>query len=136
MDQQDRLAPAGKARLAAEVSWTYLHVRRVTRGVDLPTSLARLRAPLDGPARQPIELTAGLRLGRAVARTLRALPADSRCLMQSLVLTGMLARRGTPSTLVIGVKPGTSFAAHAWVEAGGQPLLPPLAEDFSRFVDL
>lgn len=65
----------------------------------------------------------GLRLGRAVSRTLRLLPTDSRCLVRSLVLTGLLARRGLSSTLVIGVRPEPEFAAHAWVEHAGEPLL-------------
>ena len=67
---------------------------------------------------------AGVRLGRAVTRTLRLVPADSRCLMRSLVLTGLLARRGIDSSLVIGVRPEGEFGAHAWVEHDGRPLLP------------
>ena len=64
------------------------------------------------------------RLARAVQRTLRLLPADARCLMQSLVLTGLLARRGIDTKLLIGVHPGDEFEAHAWVEYSGRPLLP------------
>lgn len=66
----------------------------------------------------------GLRLGQPVRRTLDPLPFDSRCFMRSLVLLRMLARRGVPCRLVIGVRPG--FEAHAWVEHEGLPLLPTL----------
>jgi hypothetical protein len=53
----------------------------------------------------------------------------------------MLARRGIDSVLVIGVKMQPSFSAHAWVESGGRPLLPPLdysagATQSSRLVEL
>ncbi len=45
--------------------------------------------------------------------------------MRSLVLTAMLARRGIPSSVVIGVRPEPEFAAHAWVESDGAAVLPP-----------
>ena len=67
---------------------------------------------------------AGLRLGNAVQRTLRALPVDSRCLVTALVLTRMLARRGIESSFVLGVRAQPRFAAHAWVERGRVALLP------------
>ena len=66
-----------------------------------------------------------VRLGFVVAKVLGPLPFDSRCLMRSLVLTAMLARRGIPSAVVIGVEPEPEFAAHAWVEADGVAVLPP-----------
>ncbi|MDQ3569707.1 MAG: lasso peptide biosynthesis B2 protein [Actinomycetota bacterium] len=78
----------------------------------------------------------GLRLGRAVSRTLRLLPTDSRCLVRSLVLTALLARRGLSSLLVIGVRSDPEFAAHAWVEHAGRPLLPPGEETFQRLLEL
>jgi Transglutaminase-like superfamily len=54
--------------------------------------------------------------------------------MRSLVLVSLLARRSLPATLVIGVLPGERFAAHAWVELSGRPLLP--AGDYERLVEL
>ena len=68
----------------------------------------------------------GRRLGQPVRRTLDPLPWDSRCLMRSLVLLRMLARRGVVCQLVIGVRPGEKFEAHAWIEHDGHPLLPTL----------
>ena len=41
------------------------------------------------------------------------------------MLTAMLSRRGIASRLVVGVRPGAKFAAHAWVEQGGAPLFDP-----------
>src|SRR5262245_32317143 len=116
---------AGKARLAAEVVRTYRQASTLLEGDDVTDALARARAvaPLGGG--EHVAYEEGLHLGRAVYRTLRALPrVDSRCLMQSVVLVTMLARRSTPSLLVIAVRPGDEFGAHAWVELDGRPLLP------------
>lgn len=71
-----------------------------------------------------------------MVRTLTVLPADSRCLMRSLVLTGLLARRGISSSLIIGVRLEPEFAAHAWVEYGGEPLLPPGDPSLGRLTEL
>jgi len=51
------------------------------------------------------------------------LPADSRCLAQSLVLCDLLARRGLAATLIIGVSTEDSFGAHAGWSWTGVPLL-------------
>jgi hypothetical protein len=77
-----------------------------------------------------------LRLGRAVSRTLSVLPTDSRCLVKSLVLTSLLTRRGASSSVVIGVRPGGEFEAHAWVEQAGAPLLPTGNGKFERLLEL
>lgn len=126
-----------KVGLAAEVLALYARTRWWIRGSDLRRVLARLRAVdvIEEPAGDAAYL-AGLRYGRAVTRVLRPLPIDSRCLMQSLVLCGMLARRGLRSSVVIGVRPGADFGAHAWVELGGWPLLPPQEEEFERLLAL
>jgi transglutaminase-like putative cysteine protease len=76
-----------------------------------------------------------LRLGNGVERTLRALPVDSRCLVKALVLTRMLARRGIDCTFVVGVRARPRFAAHAWVERDGSPLLA-TTPDFQRLTEL
>lgn len=82
----------------------------------------------------PVEHQVCLRLGRVVGRTLRLLPTDSRCLVQSLVLTRMLARRSIPNVLVIGVRANPTFEAHAWVEHEGRPILP--TGEFTRLLEL
>jgi hypothetical protein len=90
------------------------------------------------PSRSPLspveEHDTARRLGRAVQRTLRLLPTDSRCLIRSLVLTRLLARRSIPNTLVIGVRKTGEFEAHAWIEHGGQPILP--AGEYTRLTEL
>ena len=133
-----RLSPLRKLRLGAEAIRAYARVRRLLRGSDLPTVVERLRGQAVAPAGPPghSEYAAGLRLARATSRTIRLLPTDSRCLMRSLVLTAMLARRDVAGTVVIGVSPGEEFGAHAWVELGGRPLLPPDEETYGRLVEL
>src|SRR4051812_27512541 len=87
------LSRADKLALAAEVIATYTRVRVVIARNDLPTALRALRRVR--PTRSPSDAKAsGLRFGRAVTRTLRLLPMDSRCLFRALVLSSILARRG------------------------------------------
>jgi hypothetical protein len=133
-----------KLRLSAEVLATYCQVRWWMRGQKIEDVVARLRkgqgfGPSPGteePLHDPVaQRLGGLRLGRAVSRTVRLLPTDSRCLVQSLVLTRLLGRRGVPSSLVIGVLSEPQFAAHAWVEYDGAPLLNP-GTGFQRLVEV
>ena len=119
-----------KVRLFLEIACAYARVRwLLLRHRDIRTAVAILRAvPADRRELADDSLAdkyAGYRLGRAVARTLGVLPGDSRCLVRSLVLTQLLARRGTASTLIIGISPESEFVAHAWVESEGIPLLSP-----------
>ncbi len=69
------------------------------------------------------------RVSAIVRRVLRPVPADTRCLMQSLTLLSMLERRGIATVLVIGVTDEEKFGAHAWIELDGRPLLPPDRDD-------
>ena len=130
----ERVAPLSrpaKARLVAEVLADYVAARRLMRSRPLPETLARMR-DVDGAgarAAGPVSAAEARRLGRVVVRVISRLP-DAKCLLRSLVLTRMLARRGTPAQLVLGVRPGAAFAAHAWVELDGEPVLP--AGDFQR----
>jgi hypothetical protein len=98
-----------------------------------------VRAARDVPATHPRgpdlqEHKMALRLGRAVVKTLRLLPTDSRCLIRSLVLSRILTRRSIPHTLVIGVRKEPEFIAHAWVEHEGFPVLP--AGEYTRLTEL
>jgi hypothetical protein len=117
-----------KIRLATEILRVYCRARwALLRSSGFNAAVAALRAGgsedrLAGESASTFLQAA--RLGWAVRRTLRLLPTDSRCLMQSLVLTQLLARRGIDSSLVIGVRAGDDFEAHAWVEYCGEPLLP------------
>jgi hypothetical protein len=124
-----RLSLAQRVRLATEIVGTYALVRVWLARGGVRHAIAEARRPehqslppaggSNGSAR------AAARLGVAVQRTLAPLPFDSRCLVRSLVLTRVLARRGIESRIVLGVQSEPAFAAHAWVEHLGMPLLPP-----------
>ena len=124
-------------QLAAEIIGTYVAVRWWLLRRSLPETLAAARRDAEPPCAHGSEvpLEAALRLGRAVQRTLGALPLDSRCLIRSLVLTRILARRGAHSSLIIGVSASPRFSAHAWVEYAGVPLLPS-GSGFHRLTEL
>ena len=128
-----------KVGLAREILGSYLHQRRrLRRDNKLPSVLAELREPLVEDDAERTELDdqlTGIRLGRAVSRTLAPVP-DARCLLRSLVLVDMLARRGIAASFVLGVRAGPDFEAHAWVEKAGVPLLPPYEGEYERLVDL
>lgn len=137
VDASRPLSSAEKTRLVAEILLTYLHVRWWVRRGDLAETMTRLRAAeRSRPGQSPELDVTGVRLGRAVSRTLRLLPFDSRCLMRSLVLARLLARRGIDGSLVIGVRPQPSFEAHAWVEHAGRPLLPPAEAGYERLLEI
>ena len=98
-------------------------------------AVAGLREGPEPAAADGDQLLIGIKLGRIVGKTLGALPADSRCLVRSLVLTSLLARRGISSTLIIGVRSEPKFEAHAWVECAGAPLLSPGDNPYERLVE-
>ncbi len=113
-----------RGRIGAEIVATYVEVRwRMIRG-DIGAVVTALRRDACDQHDPSVARRIGLRLAWPVRRTLDPLPFDSRCLMRSLVLLRMLARRGVVCRLVIGVRPGQSFEAHAWIEHEGMPLLP------------
>lgn len=127
-----------RLRLVAEIAGLYVRARWNLRVHDLPTAVERLRGAggLEPSVTAGSKLALGRRLGVATARTLGALPADDRCLARSLVLTGLLSRRGIGSRLVIAVHPGEQLAAHAWVEYDGKPLLEPAEPPLQRLTEL
>ena len=133
MTDAETLPLRPKLALAKEIVTAYVRARWLLRRHDLPHVLRQLRSSRRG---RPPDTVSDERLARAVRRTLRTLPADSRCLMQSLVLTRLLARRGRSASLVIGVSPAGTFTAHAWVERDGVPLLPTHEDEFSRLAEL
>jgi hypothetical protein len=129
------VTPRQKVALVVEIIAVYVRVRWDLRRTGLKPTLESLREQTGHPA--GIDAVAlGRRLAAPVARTLALLPADSRCLMRSLVLTRLLARRGVSTDLVISVRPGGHFAAHAWIEHAGVALLPADAPAFERLVTL
>ena len=129
--------PREKLGLALEIVRAYARARALLWSTDLQTAVAALRAGAPDAVGNPAYARrAGLRLGSVTARVLGPLPFDSRCLLRSLVLIGLLARRGIDSVLVIAVASEPEFRAHAWVESDGVPLLEPAGPPFSRIVEL
>ena len=60
------------------------------------------------------------RLRRFVAVAYEMLPFPATCLRQSLVLYGLLERRGVASRFCVGVtKDGSALSAHAWIDCDG-----------------
>jgi hypothetical protein len=133
------LSIAERLRLVREILASYTSARSAMRRMTIGAAVLSLRGetpedPLRGGEREL--LVEAWRLGRAVERTLRLVPGDTRCLTRSLVLTQLLGRRGIPAKLVIGACTKPNFRAHAWVEQGGQPVLPPGDDSFGRLVEL
>jgi hypothetical protein len=130
------LGPRQRAELASEIVLAYLHARRELRRAPIEEVVERLRAGPSALGEGPEPLAEAQRLGRAVVRTLRLLPGDTRCLRRSLVLTELLARRGIAARLVIGARTAPDFLAHAWVEHAGVPVLSAADGSFGRLVEL
>jgi Transglutaminase-like superfamily len=137
-----RLAPLTqreKARLAIEIVAIYVPTRLRLRHSNFKLmdeiQLVSFKRVIELPSEQ---ITAvAIHLGAAVARTLGRLPADSSCLVRSLVLMRLLSRRGFVACLVIGIRHNDkALAAHAWVEYGGTPLLASGGDDFARLLQL
>jgi hypothetical protein len=132
-----RPAAVDRLLLAGEILATYATVRRLLRRRTLPETVAALRmgaGNAESPAASPNDAR---HLASATVRTIRLLPTDSRCLMRSLVLIRVMARRGLGSTLVVSSPPpGPGFEAHAWIEHGGVPLLPPEGPGHQQLVRL
>ena len=120
------MAASERLRLVAEALAEYAYARWCLLRHDLPTavSLLRARGRRLSARRQAAIRDDPQRLVSAAVRVLERLPTDSRCLMRSLVVLGLLARRGVATSLVIGVEVDSGFAAHAWVEREGVALLP------------
>ena len=131
-----RMRPWHRALVLLEVLVAYAPLLRHMRSNELISMVDSARAvgrahriprPRD-PRRDAV------RLGSIVQQVLKVLPTDGRCLIQSLVLTRMLAARDIDSRVVIGVSMADGFAAHAWVEYQGRPVLP--AGRFDRLHEL
>lgn len=136
------LSPAERVRLAVEIVAAYLQARRSLRRAPIASVMATLRPQAPCASFSTATPTAedtleeARRLGRAVTRTLALVPGDTRCLVRSLVLTRLLARRGISAKLVIGARAAPEFLAHAWVEYAGDPVLSPGDGSFGRLVEL
>ena len=137
MRRSDAGAQLARAALVAEVLATYALVRwHVRRDRDLPTAVAALRARPRRRLPRALADRDERRLAAGAERVVAKLPGDSRCLMRSLVVLTMLARRGIDSRLVLAARPEPTFGAHAWIERAGEPLLPTRGFADARLTDL
>jgi hypothetical protein len=134
MTLPERVRPWHRARLMAEIAAAYLPLLRVLRSNDLDRMVGQARSPRRRIAAPADPHEAAERLGWIVNRVLGVFPTDGRCLIQSLVLSRLLAARSIGSTLVIGVSVDGAFSAHAWVEHDGVAVLP--AGEFARLHEL
>ena len=137
----ERVPLVQKPLLVAEILLTYATMRWRMRRGDVRKVVESTRAGAVSRRQvlshgSPEAWLVARRLGNAVEKTLRMLPADSRCLIRSLVLARLLSVRSIPNTVVIGAHTDQSFAAHAWVEQGGRPVLPPQGFFESRLLEL
>jgi Transglutaminase-like superfamily len=129
------LGPLQRLVLTAELVVSYGVARRLVRRTALPATLEQLREGRCVPAPWPLVTDNPYQLAAVTGRVLRLVPADTRCLMRSLTLLTLLARRGVSVTLVLAATEEEQFGAHAWVELHGRPLLTPEAEH-RRLVEL
>lgn len=126
---------AGRIRLAVEIVAAYSRARWAMRGGDLRHAVAKLRSAKREHAAS-FDRAGCFHLAGAVRRVLSLLPGDARCLTESLALLALLDRRGVSAILVIGVRAEPEFGAHAWVELGGEALLPAGAGEFCHLAAL
>ena len=136
-DTQQPLPLVPKVRVALEIGVTFVVVRwRMRRQVDVEKLTHLIRpGPLETVA-GPDTVRRARRLGNLVVKMMQVLPGDTRCLARSLVLIRLLVRRGIGARLVIGVHPGPTFGAHAWVELGGEPLMVPIEPGGKRLLEI
>lgn len=113
-----------RVRIAHLRALAYLVAARVALALFDLKRIARTKPrQLRGDAARATELARALNaVGRRVPST---------CLHRALALVWLLRASGLSATLRIGVRPGDSFSAHAWVEHEGVVLLD---EDASRFI--
>ncbi len=120
--------PAGDKALLAE-AWGRLLAAswrlRLSPNRSLTAALAGFPpvAPATAPAAD-LSRRLALAIGRAAAHHLWPMT----CLPRALALQRMLARRGIPAALRIGVrKESATIAAHAWIEVSGEAIGEPEA---------
>ena len=102
----------------------------VMRAAMWTLAFARVKRIADAMSRpMRVDATAGQpspeRIAWAVANVSRIVPRSHNCLIRALATGIVLKRYGYPSELKIGVmKPvGGRFAAHAWLESGGNVVI-------------
>jgi hypothetical protein len=101
--------PLPKARQSVAIAATWLRLR--SRSLLHILKARETRAPLRTSDQQAVSsLAAGYDLGRSYT------PITRNCLLDSLALDSLLARKGLGATLVFGICP-TPFSAHCWLQS-------------------
>ena len=137
-------APARQRRVVLEALAELARARLLTM---LPMRVfmrefGRLDPPAGGSPPRPAAAGQGAvaqGIGDTVAAVARHVPFRALCLQQAIAVSRMLARRGVPAAVTIGVNrdrarldgPAEPFA-HAWVEVGGRVVSG--AGDLGRFL--
>lgn len=114
-----------KVRLVIRI-WRCFLVVRVRAGREpLPRFVAAFGRPQGITPRR----IAPRRLSKAVAKSLRAGPWQTTCLVNAIVLYRLLREQGDPAELVIGLPNGAAdHRGHAWVELDSIDLGPFLGQ--------
>lgn len=114
----------GRDWLALLEAWVRLAGTPLTLGrnagvvLDAPPVVGTTAA-----AGSPDDRATGERLHRLVAAAARLHVVPARCLARAVVLRDMLARRGIPAVVRIGVaRGGAGVCAHAWLEGQAGPV--------------
>ena len=103
---------------AVHTSLALLGYARTRGGVE---ACSRHRAPRSAT---PSELASARELAWLAALAGRQAVGEAACLRRSLLIYGLLRRRGLKPVLQLGIGPqGATFQAHAWVDLEGAPLL-------------
>jgi hypothetical protein len=126
--------PAHDRRLLV-LAWSALFLTRLGLWLVSLVRLRRMLARLAPPLPRAVAGTS-----HPVGEVVWALTAASRwvpaptCLTQALAAQMLLARRGCPTSLQIGVAraPGGGVEAHAWLEVRGVPVIGGI-DDLARF---
>jgi hypothetical protein len=105
--------------LSAMVLMPYVGAALRIRGVN---GMLREMGEVQPRARPNLALD-GAEIARLVGAVASRRPFRANCLVRSLVLKRVLARRGIAGRLRVGVNTEASeFEAHAWIELGDRPL--------------
>lgn len=101
------------------------------RMVPFGTIARRVQSELLWRASDAETQAAARRVRWAISAAVRRIPWTVPCLAQALAGNRLLARRGVPSELWLGVRPaqGRSLDAHAWLVADGQILTGAASEE-------
>jgi hypothetical protein len=106
----------------------------------MPFTMLRRLAIARRPARPPTGDDRALadRVVWAVTAAAERLPGPPTCLSRALAVQAMLARRGYPSRLHVGVTRGQQgqVEGHAWVESEGRILIGGSASNVRQFTRL